>query len=313
MSKDKWTVISIVNEPIEVLERFVAWYLHQGADRIFLYFDDPDDAGIALMHRFGSRVVTKRCTPEFIEQLGVTDAPNFTRLQNAVVMHAYRQIKEGWVAVVDGDELIFSGDLPISTLLRDTPDDIRSVMFKPVEYVSFPEAPEQLLFRCPMKTPQIEEVFEDFAGYMINNQGFAGHTTGKTITRAGLDVKRAHPHWFVDADGNRILDSYKPIRQGFALLHFYFLNYQDWRRKIDFRVQARRDGRRDQLLDAIKRMARQKREYRLRRIWRNLHEISAPQKDRMRKCDVLLELDLDLSLIVKQHFHIGKAAQRAAE
>ncbi|MDD9722140.1 glycosyltransferase family 2 protein [Sulfitobacter sp. PR48] len=302
MQSGKWSVVAILREPREVLERFVAWHLHQGADRIFLYFDDPEDPGIAAMDRFGDRVVVTRCTEAFWEELGVLDAVNFTKRQNAAILHAYRQIKDGWVAVVDGDELMWSRDRPLSEVLASLPESDRSVVFRPVEYVNFPQQPDRLLFRRFIDGDLLDKVFGIFAVYMNRNRGFAGHVTGKTLTRAGLEVSRAHPHWFVDAQGKRITDGSKTLDDGCALLHFYFLNYADWRRKADFRLKAFRNGRRDLLLAKMNRLVKLGRERKLRHLWSRLHQITPEQHDTMKAHDLLLELDMDMKGIVHQYF-----------
>lgn len=130
---------------------------------------------------------------------------------------------------------------------------------------------------------------------MNRNRGFGGHATGKTLARAGLDVSRAHPHWFVDAQGKRITDIVKTLDEGCALLHFYFLNYADWRRKADFRLKAFRNGK-------MNRLVKPGRERELRHLWSRLHQITPEQNEIMRAHDLLLELDVDMEGIVQQYF-----------
>jgi hypothetical protein len=312
MSSGKWSVVAILREPREVLERFVAWHLHQGADQIFLYFDDPNDPGIASMDRFAGKVHYTRCTHQFWEEQGVLNVRNFTRRQNAAVLHAYKKIKEGWVAVVDGDELLWSQKQPISEILIALPDTDRSVVFRPVEYVNFPEEPEKLLFRKFIDGPLLEQVFGSFSFYMDKNRGFSGHVTGKTLTRAGLDVTRAHPHWFVGADGKRITDSTRSLDEGCALLHFYFLNYADWRRKAEFRLKALKNGRRDMLLSKMKRLVKLKRERKLQHFWSSLHQITPAQNKIMMDHDLLLELDVDMQAIIREYFPVEAELRQIA-
>ncbi|APE42304.1 hypothetical protein BOO69_01910 [Sulfitobacter alexandrii] len=302
MAAGKWSIVTILREPREVLERFVAWHLHQGADRIHLYFDDPQDPGIDAMRQFGERVIATPCTDAFWEELGVLEVANFTKRQNAAIMHAYRQIEDGWVAVVDGDELLWSNDRPISEMLKALPETQRSVVIRPVEYVNYPQEPEKLLFRRFIDGDMLDQVFGNFAVFMNRNRGFAGHVTGKTLTRAGLEVSRAHPHWFVDADGKRITDGALALDDGCALLHFYFLNYADWRRKADFRLKAFRNGRRDMLLARMHRLVKLGRERKLRFLWSGLHQITPSQHDLMKTNGLLLDLDVDMAGIVGRYF-----------
>lgn len=302
MTVGKWSVVAIVKEPRAVLERFVAWYLHQGADSIYLYFDDPNDPCIPLMAQHGDRVDCTRCTRAFWEDLGVADAPNFTKRQNAAMLHGYRRITDGWVAVVDADELLLPMQGTLGDLLADMPITDRSVLIKPAEYVSFDNNPGLTLFRRAMKPRQVARIYGDFASHMVGNKGLIGHVVGKSITRAGLAVTRAHPHWFCDVDGARIVDSTRTIEDGYAMLHFYFLNYADWRRKMEYRVRAMPRGRRDLLLEQLALLLNKGAERRLRRIWRNMHGLSVMQKAMMEKRGVLFAPALDLAGVTAAYF-----------
>jgi hypothetical protein len=308
MTTGKWSVVAIVKEPQAVLERFVAWYLHQGADRILLYFDDPNDPGIAQMARHAPRVQCTPCTRAFWEKLGVADAPNFTRRQNAAMMHGYARIPEGWVGVVDADELFLPVSGTLSDLLETLPASDRSVLIKPAEYVFFENDPDLTLFRRPMNARQVSRVYGEFADHMAGNKGLIGHLVGKSFTRAGLEVARAHPHWFCDADGNRIVDAIRNVEDGYVMLHFYFLNYADWRRKMEYRVHALPRGRRDKLLDKLARLLDRGAERGLRQIWRNMHGLSVTQKTMLEKRDLLLAPELGLSKVTARHFVPERAA-----
>lgn len=302
MTTGKWSVVAIVKEPRAVIERFVAWYLHQGADRIYLYFDDPQDPGMALMRRFGSRVDCTPCTPGFWAHLHVDPAAHFTFRQNAVAMHGYARIKDGWVAVVDADELMFPINGSLDDLLASLPITERSVLIKPAEYVSFDNNPALTLFRRPMKPQQVNRIYGGFADYLRGNRGLVGHLVGKSITRAGLAVSRAHPHWFCDRNGKRIIDATRTIEDGYAMLHFYFLNYADWRRKMEYRIKAMPRGRRDMLLEHLAILLQQGAERRLRRVWRNMHVLSVSQKAMMQKRGLLFAPELDLTAVTGQYF-----------
>lgn len=317
MATGKWSVVAIVKEPQAVLERFVAWYLHQGADRILLYFDDPNDPGIAQMAQYAPRVHCTACTRPFWETLGVADAPNFTKRQNAAMMHGYARITDGWVAVVDADELFLPINGQMSDLLETIPTDDRSVLIKPAEYVSFDNDPNLTLFRRPMNARQVARIYGDFADHMIGNKGLVGHLVGKSFTRAGLHVSRAHPHWFVDADGKRIIDNIRQIEDGYVMLHFYFLNYRDWRRKMEYRIHALPRGRRNGILGQLTYLLDRGAERRLKRIWRNMHSVSAMQKAMMEKRGLLFAPNLRLDEITSTQLsrdprHIENHLEKAA-
>lgn len=308
MATDIWSVVAIVKEPRAVLERFVAWYLHLGADRIILYFDDPEDPGIAHLAHHAPRVQCIPCTPAFWDHLGVDPTLNFTRRQNAACKHGYEQIDEGWVAVVDADELFCPTQNSLGEMLAGIPAHDPAVLIKTAEYVECRADRSATLFRRPMNVRQVERVYGPFAKHMIGNKGMIGHLVGKSITRAGLKVGRAHPHWMCDQNGDRFIGALRELEDGCALLHFYFLNFRDWRRKIEYRVHAMPRGRRDLLLAELGDLLDAGDERALRQIYRNMHQISATQREMMEKRGLLYAPDLDLDAIIAAHFPAQLAA-----
>lgn len=125
----------------------------------------------------------------------------------------------------------------------------RFVQIKLAECVNFDTNPDLTLFRRPMNPRQAGRIYGGFASHMVGNKGLIGPLVGKSFTRAGLDISRAHPHWFVDADGKRIIDSIRQVEDGYVTLHFYFLNYADWRRKVEYRANALPRGRHNDILN----------------------------------------------------------------
>ena len=312
MQANHWSVIAIVNERLPMLERFVAWYLHHGADRILLYFDDPDDPGIAHMAPHGDRVSCTPCTRAFWEGLGVADAPNFTKKQNAAMLHGYGRIRDGWVVVVDADELILPMHGSLTDMLTTLPAIDRSVLIKPVEYVRCPTRPDATHFRRAMRPAQVEAVYGNFSRIIGGNRGMVGHLAGKSITRAGLEVSRAHPHWFFDAGGKKIIDNGKRAEDGCALLHFYCLDYEDWRHKMRYRLRAQGAGKRDALLEVMQFLSDKGAERRLRRMWRRMHEITSRQRRIMEREGLIIAPDLPLDRIIEHYFPRDVPAQKRA-
>ena len=49
---------------MDITLTFVAWYLEQGAQKIYLYFDDPGDPALEILAGM-DRVVATPCTREF--------------------------------------------------------------------------------------------------------------------------------------------------------------------------------------------------------------------------------------------------------
>jgi hypothetical protein len=84
MYKADFTVVTIAREPLPVLRRFIDWHLGQGAARIILFFDDPDDPGD---RGFEGRAAA-RCEAlhaALWTELGVDPEARFTRRQRAAM------------------------------------------------------------------------------------------------------------------------------------------------------------------------------------------------------------------------------------
>lgn len=302
MNSDAWSVVAIVKERPEVLRRFVAWYITQGAQTIRLYFDDPDDPSIDLVAAL-PQVHAVRCTPEFWESIGCPPDKHFTWRQNVAIHHGYHQIGSGWVLNVDADELIWAPQRPVGSFLADQPENVRAVLVAPLEYVSFPDNSDETLFRRPMNARQAQRIYGDFALYMAPNNGFVGHFIGKSFTRAGIaGVTQGHPHWYLDENVKRIRDADTNCDDGLGLLHFYHLDYEDWRRKITYRSQARARGRREAILSRLQELLARGDETGLKEMYRKMHEISADQRRRMEKRGLCVAPDLGLERVVSKVF-----------
>ena len=82
-----FTVAAIAKEPWPILERFVRWHLDQGADRLILYLDDPNDPSLPRLHG-DPRIEPRPCTPALWAGLGMAPDARFTRRQRGVELRA---------------------------------------------------------------------------------------------------------------------------------------------------------------------------------------------------------------------------------
>jgi hypothetical protein len=109
MYKADFTVATIAREPLPVLRRFLDWHLGQGAARIILFFDDPDDPAIGAL-KGEPRIDARPCTAALWTELGVDAEARFTRRQRAAMTAAYREAQTDWVLVLDADERMWFRD-----------------------------------------------------------------------------------------------------------------------------------------------------------------------------------------------------------
>jgi hypothetical protein len=231
---DGFVVAAIVNEPAAVLDRFVGWYLGQGADRIELFFDDPLHPDIA---RFAAlpRVTVTPCTAAFWASLGLSAEARFTRRQNAVLTQAYHALTEGWLLNVDADELMYAQGTSLAAWLaaQTEPQTLRVASAEQV----LTEGPAQL-FRLQIAKPEVNAIYGAEADLFRRRYGLIGHADGKSFHRAGRRDLRLRQHWAEDASGAPVEGKRLFARDGIHLLHYMAPDYAGWRRKLEWRLGA---------------------------------------------------------------------------
>lgn len=288
-----WSVVAILKEPWPVLERFISWHLQAGAERLHLVFDDPEDPSIDRISN-NDRIDIHRGTDAFWIACRADRSLHFTHRQNMSMHYLYKRATSDWVVNLDGDELVYCKEGRFADVLAAQPDDVRSLLLGVAEHV-WPVASQegaQALFRLPMWRRLSRRVYGDFARFMEENGGLVGHTIGKSAVRAGLPSKRFHPHWLVARGGGRIVDATVTPIDGVGLLHFYAHGYDDWRRKIAYRAQARARNRRDDILQELSRHIAAGDEQALRAIYRQMHMLDGRQMELLSRRERLLQVDV---------------------
>lgn len=229
-----FVVAAIVNEPAAVLDRFVGWYLAQGADRVDLYFDDPAHAEIPRIAAL-PRVTATPCTPEFWQAIGIAADARFTRRQNAVLTHAYHRLTDGWLLNVDADELMYAQGQSLADWLA-AQSEPQTIRVDTAEQVHSP-LPDQV-FRLPIKRGAVNAIYGEEADLFRRRFGLIGHADGKSFHRAGRPDLRLRQHWAEDAAGNEVTGARLSARDGIFLLHYMAPDYALWRAKLEWRLSS---------------------------------------------------------------------------
>lgn len=235
MTKGPLTVATIAREPWPILERFVRWHLAQGAAKIVLYLDDPKDP--ALPRLAGDlRIDARPCTPTFWASLGLKADARFTRRQRGVLTQAYRELTDGWLLVVDADELMWMRDRPIPEALAALPEDALSLRVRSAEQVFLADGAQA--FRMPIERAGVDRVYGDDAPLLRARFGLTYHPEGKSFHRAGQDGLKMKLHWAEDANGDRTPGPVWGMEDSAHLLHFAAPDYDRWRAKVAWRAGA---------------------------------------------------------------------------
>ncbi|MCR8549780.1 glycosyltransferase family 2 protein [Salipiger sp. P9] len=242
MSDSGWSVVSTCAEPKKLVEAFVAHHLAQGAEEIFLFFDDPSD-GLAKVFSGVPRVVCIECDESFWNlsrpKKGRPSGHRQRQTHNAELA-ARKLCKSDWIAHIDVDEFLLPRAAgSISNMLKAVPSEIDAVRVLPAErmFLECP-TPGQLSFDGIFKLkPEWssgwgEELYGELGIFFRN--GFQGHEVGKSFKRCKNRTARFNIH-FVRKDGENIPEV--TISQNEAvLLHFFPSSIEDWRDKYERRI-----------------------------------------------------------------------------
>ncbi|MFK7838592.1 MAG: glycosyltransferase family 2 protein [Sulfitobacter sp.] len=307
---DGLIVGAVMRETLGTTLAFVSWYLREGADRVVICFDDPDDPAIAVLQDHPS-VVCLPCTVGFWRGVGVAASARFPKRQNRAMQFIYESLRGGWFLNVDGDELIYLKGRRLVTELADAPAEVRSVTILPAENVQAPGMEGVRVFRTPMSRDATQEVYGDHAGMMIRRQGLSGHTVGKTANRAGITGVIMRQHFLQQMDGTKIMDRIIGPEEGAYLLHFFDQGYDVWRAKLPWRLSSSgfTPRARGVLLPLLEGPDP---EPKLRAVYEILHVFDAERRALLAQHGALLEVQLDVEALTARTFPKIEGTQTVA-
>jgi len=229
------TIATIAREPTPVLARFLRWHLDQGAARIIVFLDDADDpAGRALAG--DPKVEFRPCSPALWAGLGVSATARFTKRQRAAMTAVYREVSQGWVMILDADELMWFAGRNLPEGLAKLPPDTATLRIQTAEEVTLPG--DAKAFRLPIARGAVQTIYGADADLFRPRFGLVGHPEGKSIHRAGLPGIRLKLHWAVTEAGDPVQGPVWGHAERAYLLHYFAPGYDRWRAKMGWRAGA---------------------------------------------------------------------------
>lgn len=249
-----WAVVSTVRAPQHHVERFVKHYLEAGAQRIYLFFDDP---------AFASEVGDKRVKPIIGDESywGSARPNSIEDRQRLNGRRALRWSDSEWLFHCDVDELVHHSE-GISAVLGSAPDNVASILAPPFEAVYDREPSQQTAFdtRFFKRIMKVERGYDPIVWECYNSLarlttgGFWGHIRGKSFIRKSLCPDFVPIHKFDTPLEGSIINHEV---DGLKLLHFDALTFVDWKektlRRLDGAVLAKEmGGRREQQLEVVR-------------------------------------------------------------
>jgi hypothetical protein len=230
-----WGLVATVKAPADQVLAFVAHHLSLGAQRIWLYFDDPDDPAFARASSLPG-VTATRCTDAYwAARRGRHERHQNRQARNA--RDAQGQCTLDWLGHIDVDEFIHT-PRPVGEILADQPPEAVALRMEPFEAVHTPDLPDDIFtarhFRGPLGARFGDlraQIMEDYE--LLLPKGHLSHTVGKSFCRPQAKGVRLRLHLVV-RDKER-LDI--PVHPELRLLHFHAQDRVAWQNALPFRLK----------------------------------------------------------------------------
>lgn len=133
--------------PVPDTLAFVDYHLRVGIDRMYLFFDDPDDRAIDRLRNV-QQVTCTACDEKHWERLQVDPSATITTKMEANAtraLHRARVAGAHWLIHLDSDEVLFCEE-SVHELLDGVPASADVVLFPPMEAV-----PQRLFYERPFE------------------------------------------------------------------------------------------------------------------------------------------------------------------
>lgn len=231
-------IVSTVRASFEDLKCFIHYHINTGFDKIYLFFDDPNDVGIKYADKF-SNVKYTICDKTYWSQF--QDSKNETILDRqclnaAVGLKMAKKDNIDWLTHIDSDELVYPV-LNIKEYLSETKADVLRMKLYEAQAESFKytHSFEPILFRRQLKSNEIKFLIQNGLGHTLEfNHFLRAHTLSKVFFRVGILNLEVHIHG-VMRDGVFL----KTIpSESIYLLHYDSTRFSEWKRKWEIREKA---------------------------------------------------------------------------
>ena len=193
-----WALVTTAKAPLIDILKFCTFHLDQGAERIFLYLEEPDLIDVTILSAIPQIDVTLTDENYWDKKNG--KPKNIASRQSKNVKDAYRRVFSKfshiqWLGHLDVDEFIWTKkNVRLSRRLAIQPEDCQTLRLHPAEYLvpaeDYYDGPDQfktLSRRVVDRTTTAADIFPDY-GFRVAG-GFVSHRAGKVLFRTQTDPK----------------------------------------------------------------------------------------------------------------------------
>ena len=239
-----WSVVSTIRAPEYQVNEFLEHYVGLGADKVYVFFDDPQYATYDV-ERFAGKVISFVCNeaywssvhkaPPMSHREGRPDAVEIRQGVNA--LFAREIMHSEWILHVDVDEFIYVKK-DVREVLSVYPDNVFSVLLRTLEAVyddirAPGEETKTIFFKKSVKQKDLlRELYSEELLRCATN-GLWGTVIGKSFFRKHPEVKFMSVHWPMPVDSS--LTANVPTYY-IDLLHFEGQSYELFKEKFKLRV-----------------------------------------------------------------------------
>ncbi len=241
MAHPTWGIVATIKAPVREILTFVAHHLDLGADHLFIYLDNPNDAAQQALENHPNVTVTRTDHP-YWKELGIKRPEKHQHRQTRNAKNAYASAGNlDWLTHIDVDEFLWP-TTSVARHLADIPEDVFCARVRPAEVLSIDGQADlnKKLTYCkdwmPPKGNRLElsqDIYPTYGQYLRG--GFLSHLAGKVFLRTGAENVDIRIH-NIHRDGIENPDIVE-LRQ-MALVHFHATKLGKWLRTLPYRHES---------------------------------------------------------------------------
>ncbi|WP_299280436.1 glycosyltransferase family 2 protein [uncultured Tateyamaria sp.] len=292
----RWGVVTTVKAPMAQVARFLAHYLHLGANRIFVHLDTPDPAlADRLSHR---RIRFFQCDAGYWQGKHAQSFENHQMRQAFNATRIYRQTKLDWLAHFDVDEYLLA-PAPLRQLLGAVSAETTHIKVPMVEMLDSTGARHH--FKKAATPEAARHLYPTYGPHVPG--GFISTLSPKLIARCGLPEARLGIHAF--QRNGQDLDGWGAIAD-LWLGHAHAPDFETFQRYMAYRLAKGsyhdRKGRANPLGHLIRVLMRDADPDALRHFHHEMSAATPERLDLLAAHDMLVTARLDLDHKVTRIF-----------
>ena len=224
-----WGLSATVLAPTPEILQFAAYHLEAGAQRLYLYLDDPESDAFDLL-KAHPKIRPILCDADWWQ--GKRPKKHQVR-QSQNATHAYnRRAEVDWLIHMDVDEFLVS-DKPVADVLAGLPGKDQIARVRPMEQLAGDgSAFKAFIPNGPDRARIVTALYPTYGTYIKG--GFLSHLAGKVFVRSGLDGIRVQIH-NVFQNGEMLKGP--EDTDGIDLAHCHAKSWEDWYAAYRFRLE----------------------------------------------------------------------------